>query len=127
MEMKNEELLAKANEFFEAYNSIDLQALDELVANDIRWEHHNRFKGEGKEKLMDSVKDFGEKAPGRYFSKPSRWAVNGDIAFVEHKWHAVPAVDVPSFGWTKGVHVTLDCCALLAFKDGKIIEFSDYA
>jgi hypothetical protein len=71
---------------------------------------------------MQFIGDFGKKAPCRYFSEPTRWAINGETVLIEHKWHAVPAVGVPSFGWTEGVSVTMDCCALLAFKYGKIIH-----
>ena len=125
--MENNKLLAKANQFFESYNTVNIKSLEELVSDDIHWEHHNRFKGQGKKGLMQSIRDFAKKAPGRYFSERTRWAINGEIVFTEHKWHAVPVAAVPSFGWTEGVPVTMDCCALLVFKDGKIIEYSDYA
>jgi len=125
--MESNELLAKAILFFQAYNATDITSLEGIVSEDIHWEHHNRFKGQGKEGLMQSVRDFSTKAPGRYFSEPTRWAINGETVFIEHKWHAVPKVAVPSFGWTEGVPVTLDCVGLLVFSAGQIIEWSDYA
>ena len=125
--MESNELLAQANRFFQAYNTTDIESLEEMVSEDVRWEHHNRFKGRGKESLMQSIRDFAAKAPGRKFSEPTRWAINGETVFIEHKWHAVPKVAVPSFGWTEGVPATLDCLGLLVFSAGKVIEWSDYA
>ena len=125
--MESNGLVATVNQFFQAYNTIDIKYLEGIISDDIHWEHHNRFKGQGKEALMQSIRDFAEKAPGRIFTEPTRWAVNGDSVFIEHKWHAVPASDLPLFGWTKGVPATLDCVSLFVFSAGKIVEWSDYA
>ena len=125
--MESNELLAKANLFFQAYNTTDIASLEDFVSEDVCWEHHNRFKGQGKESLMQSIGDFAAKVPSRYFSEPTRWAVNVETVFIEHKWHALPKVAVTSFGWTGGVPVTLDCLGLLVFSAGKAVEWSDYA
>lgn len=123
------DLLQSANRFFSAYNEVDTETLSSLVAADLHWEHHNRFKGSGREGFIDSVKTINGKVPGRYFAEITRWAANTDSGaiYLEHKWHGTPAEDLEVMGWKAGVAVTFDCCAVLVFKDGVIVEFSDYA
>jgi ketosteroid isomerase-like protein len=125
--METEQYLAFANRFFQAYNEVDFKKIGELVSEDLHWEHHGRFKGEGKERLLVQIREFSQMVPGRYYAEPTRWAVNGDIIFIEHKAHGTPAVDVALFGWKAGEPVTVDFCSLLVLKDGKVVEWSDYA
>lgn len=124
--MNNDALVVTAKRFFEAYNSLDTNLLEEILSENVHWEHHNRFKGDGREGLLQSIKDIAGKIPGRAFSEPRRWTVNGETVFLEHSWHGVPAVDLPAFGWSKDVHTSLDVCSVFVFSAGKIIEWSDY-
>lgn len=119
--------LAFASRFFQAYNDVDVQTIGDLVSEDVQFEHHGRFKGEGKERLLDQIQNFSKMIPGRFYAEPTRWAVNGDVIFIEHKAHGTPAVDVELFGWKAGETVIMDCCTLLALKGGKVVEWSDYA
>lgn len=125
--MEPNELLQFANRFFGAYNAVDTNTLATLISEDLHWEHHNRFKGSGKEGFLDSIRKFDKTVPGRYFAEITRWAANGDVIYVEHKWHGTPAEDMEAFGWKAGAATGFDCCGVLVFKDGVIVEFSDYA
>jgi ketosteroid isomerase-like protein len=125
--MDSNQLLEIVNRFFDAYNNVDIEYIDSIISDKIHWEHHNKFKGDGKPQAIQSIHNFSEKAPGRYFEKPTRWAVHGQTIFIEHKWHAVPALDVALFGWKEGVPVTMEIVTLFVFEDGKLVEWSDYA
>ena len=124
--MDNDAIVVTAKRFFEAYNSVDTNHLEEILSENVHWEHHNRFKGDGREGLLQSIKDIAGKIPGRTFSEPKRWAVNGETVFIEHSWHGVPAVDLPAFGWNQGLPASLDVCSVFVFSSGKIVEWSDY-
>ncbi len=125
--MDAEQSLACANRFFQEYNAVDSTTIGELVSEDVHFEHHGRLKGQGKEKLLDQIQDFSKMVPGRYYAEPTRWAVNGDFIFVEHKAYGTPAVDVELFGWKVGEPIAMDFCSLLVLKDGRVVEWSDYA
>ncbi len=124
--MSTDDLLRILEAFRVAYNEVDIQALETLVADNLHWEHHNRFKGHGRAGFVQSVRDFAEKTPGRYFAAPARFAVNEQTIYIEHTWHAVPAHSDPAWGWEKDVPVSMDTCSVFVIKDGKIVEFSDY-
>ena len=125
--MDAEQSLAFANRFFQAYNNVDSKTIAELVSEDVHFEHHGRFQGQGKGKLLEQVQNFSKMVPGRHYTEATRWAVNGNLIFIEHKAYGTPAVDVELFGWKEGEPVTMDCCTLLVLKNGKIVEWSDYA
>ena len=120
-------LLDTAKRFFEAYNDLDTNYLEGLLTENVHWEHHNRFKGSGREKLLQSIKDIADKVPGRTFAEPTRWAVNGEVVYLEHSWSGDPEVDLDAFGWKKGVPASLDVVSVFVFSGGKIVEWSDYA
>jgi len=115
-----------ATRFFDAYNAADADALREVAADDIHWEHHNKFQGKGLEGLLQSIKSFLDRAPDRRFTEPSRTAENGDCLFIEHQWKGTPAVTDPRWRWEEGVPRTSDVLSLLVIRDGKVVEWSDY-
>jgi ketosteroid isomerase-like protein len=125
--MNSDKYLDMASRFFKAYNDIDTDAMSMLVADDLHWEHHNRFKGSGSERLFQSIRDISKTVPGRYFTDVTRWAINGDVLYLEHQWHGTPTTDFAPMGWKAGTPVTLDCCAVIKFRDEIIVEWSDYA
>jgi hypothetical protein len=124
--MPNDELLNILEAFRVAYNEVDIAGLEGLVAEDLHWEHHNRFKGHGRASFVQSVRDFADKTPGRYFAEPVRFAVNDQTVYIEHTWHATPAHSDPAWGWEKGVPTSMDTCSVFVVIDGLIAEFSDY-
>lgn len=125
--MEAGQILVFANRFFQAYNDVGIITIGELISENLHWERHGRFKGPGKEKLLDQIQKLSEMVPGRHSDGPTRWAVNGDVISIEHKLHGTPVVDFLIFGWKAHEVVTLDCCSILVLRDGKIIEWSDYA
>lgn len=118
--------LSLVEAFYQAYNDVDITALEGLVSDDIHWEHHNRFTGSGKAGLMESLREWAERVPGRRFGPALRHAQNGELLFVEHQWFAVPAADNDQFGWKAGETVTMDTASVFVVRDGKIVEWSDY-
>ena len=66
--MSSEDLLKLLEAFRVAYNEVDIPALEALVAEDLHWEHHNKFKGHGRAAFVQSVRDFAAKTPGRHFA-----------------------------------------------------------
>ena len=124
--MKPQDVLNHLEAFRVAYNQVDASALAVLVAEDIQWGHRNKFQGNGRAALIASIEEFARKAPGRYFEPPERFAVNGDLAFVEQPWRAVPAFSDPAWGWQEGVPVSMTTCSLFVLSDGMITEWSDH-
>jgi len=122
----SDEVMQILEAFRAAYNSVDIAALEALVAEDVRWEHHNRFKGTGRAPLMQSILDFAERMPGRYFDPPTRVAVNGQTVFVERKWRATPVRSDAAWGWEAGVPTSMDTCSVYVIDAGKIVEWGDY-
>lgn len=41
--------------FFQAYNEVDVDSLRLMLSDDLYFEHHNRFKGNGKEALLNPI------------------------------------------------------------------------
>ena len=124
--MNVDELLGLTEVFRLAYNAVDIETLGAAVADDIQWGHQNRFKGAGRDGLLNSVREFADKMPGRYFDAPIRYAANGTTIFVEHRWHAVPVESGPAWGWEKGVAFSMGTCSVFVIRDGKIVEWTDY-
>lgn len=126
-ESNKPELASLTDKFFTAYNELDLETFGGLLADDVHWEHHNRFKGKGRDPLLESVRDIAKKLPDRKFSPVSRWAVNGNVVHVEHQWSATPIENDDAWGWIAGVPTSMDAASVLVYSDGKIVEWSDYA
>ncbi|KAJ5654758.1 hypothetical protein N7490_001761 [Penicillium lividum] len=112
-----------AKRFFDAYNAPDTSTITEVVDADLLWAHSNRFKGQGCRALFKSIEEYSANVPERDFSAPARWAVNGNVLFLEHKWEGLPDMDVPGFGWKAGIRVFLDCLSVLVFNgEDRIVE-----
>lgn len=123
--MTYDEMMQALDRFRIAYNQMDVPVLEDLLAENVRWGHRNRFSGEGRAELLRSFAEFSKKLPGRYFAEFGRSAVNGNIIFAEQTWHAIPAFSDPAWGWEAGVPVVIETCSLFVFADGKIIEWTD--
>ncbi|KAJ5763363.1 hypothetical protein N7533_002044 [Penicillium manginii] len=126
--MAEHKYLDVAKRFFDAYNASDASNITEVVDSDLLWAHSNRFKGQRRDALLKSIEEYSANVPGRAFSAPARWALNGNVLFLEHKWEGVPAIDVPGFGWKAGTRASLDCLSVLVFDEkDRIVEWTDYA
>jgi ketosteroid isomerase-like protein len=124
--MSDTSLYNVAKRYFDAYNTVDTTTLEALLAEDVHWEHHNRFKGKGRAGLIESIKKIAESTPGRRFTEPTRWAAGDNLIYLEHQWHAIPATPNEMFGWKAGVPFSMDCASVFVVDHGKIIEWSDY-
>jgi hypothetical protein len=124
--MSTDKFLNLVEKFRVAYNSVDIPKLETLLAEDLRWGHHNKFKGTGRAGLILSIEEFARKLPGRYFEKPIRTAVNGQAVFVEQTWHATPLHSDPAWGWVAGVPTSMETCSVIVFENDMIIDWGDY-
>ncbi|MGH3275388.1 MAG: nuclear transport factor 2 family protein [Streptosporangiaceae bacterium] len=120
------ELLAIVERFFTAYNEMDLGAFGSLLAADVRWEHHNRFQGNGRDALVTSVRAIQGKVPDRRFTEITRWAARGDTVYVEHGWSATPDVTDEAWGYEAGVATSKDIASVFVIEDELITKWSDY-
>ncbi len=125
-ETETTELVELVERFFHAYNDVDMDTLAALLTDDVHWEHHNRFTGDGREPLLSSIQQISDKMPDRHFSELSRWAVNGNVVFCEHRWFTVPLESDPNWGWEAGVPFSMDAASVFVVTDGLIVEWSDY-
>ena len=124
--MTSSELLDLATRYFKAYDELDIAAMSELLADDIRWEHHNRFKGVGKADLLASIERIAGLAPDRRFGEIKRSASAGSTVFVEHGWSCTPREADVQRGWEAGKLFKMDVVSLVVVKQGKITEWSDW-
>jgi ketosteroid isomerase-like protein len=120
------QLLAFVHRFYDAYNAKDLDTLGSMMADDLRWEHHGQFKGQGKAQLLELSRKIIEIAPDRSVKPPIRWAVTGNAIFVEHTYYGTPVVDPGFFDWKAGVPFELAVCSIFVVDDGKLAEWSDF-
>jgi hypothetical protein len=124
--MDTNEVLAVLERFRAGYNEMNIPELEAVLSQDVKWGHRNRFKGEGRLALIQSMRDFSAKTPGRYFSDFGRFAIKGDTAFVEQTWHAVPAADDAAWGWKKGTPFSMQTCSVFVLDGDQIVDWSDY-
>lgn len=116
---------ALVDEFFQAYNDMDIPTLERVLAPDVVWGHRNKFSGSGRDELIGSFKDIEARVPVRRFGELLRWAENGDLFVCEHQWFGVPAIDDPVWGWEKGVEFSMYAASFIVTKDGVITEWID--
>ena len=120
------ELLDLANRYFKAYDDLDVSVMSELLADDVHWEHHNRFKGAGRAGLLESIERIASLAPDRRFGPIRRSASKGSVLIVEHDWRCTPRQADAQRGWEAGRPFQMDVVSLLVIKQGKIVEWSDW-
>ncbi len=124
--MESDRALKILEKFRAGHNEMDVPALESVLAEDVKWGHRNRFKGEGRSPLIASIREFSAKTPGRYFGAFGRVAINGNVVFVEQRWHAVPAADDAEWGWKTGVPFSMETCSVFVLSGDKILDWSDY-
>ncbi len=120
------DLIDLVEQFFTAYNEMDLDAFRALLTDDIKWGHHNRFQGEGADGLVQSIRDIQAKLPDRRFGNITNWAINGNRVYTEHDWQATPTESDPSWGWVAGEPTAMDACSIFVFDGGRVKEWADY-
>ncbi|WP_371634101.1 nuclear transport factor 2 family protein [Streptomyces sp. NBC_01259] len=120
------ELLVIVERFFAAYNDMDLDSFANLLAEDIRWGHHNRFRGAGAAPLLRSIQEIHDKLPDRRFGEITRWAASDHTIYAEHSWTGTPAESDAAWGWQAGVPASMECVSVFVIEGGRVTEWSDY-
>ncbi|NKQ54402.1 nuclear transport factor 2 family protein [Amycolatopsis sp. K13G38] len=115
-----------AERFFDAYNRADTEAMGSLLADDLSFGHHNRFRGTGKAKMLATFSHFADQIPGRRYNPVLRFSAGPDFIFCEHTWTGVPKEDSTEWGWKAGEEFTGEVLTVLGFRDGLITEWYDY-
>lgn len=120
------DLVEFAETYIDAYNSGDLDRITALLAEDVRFVHHNRgVDVQGKDAARQLFETYGQLFPGKAFSNRRSIAASGDRVFVEHTWGGTAAADVP--GWAAaGETVSLDLGTFMTVRDGLLVEYHDY-
>ena len=127
--MSSEQLLKTVEAFRVAYNELDIPALESLVAEELHWEHHNRFKGHGRAGFVQSVRDWAGGEDTRALLRrtgPLRGGTAQPPSMSSTRGTPCPPTPTPPGGWEKGVPTSMDTCSVFVVEDGKIVEFSDY-
>lgn len=115
-----------ADQYIDAYNRIDFDALGELLADDVHIIHHNRgVEVDGKEAALALYQGYGGAFPDRAFTDRRDVLVDGETAIVRHTWGGTAAADVP--GWaTTGEKVSLALTTFLTFRGGRLVSYEDF-
>jgi len=122
------DLLANTEAFVKAYNDLDYDAYERLLAPDLKFFHHNQGHAFTKrEDLVAMVRTFAEEyLPDRRLGDAIRVTAIGNVVYREQVWTGTAAVDIPGFG-KKGEKLLLQLCTVLIFDDnGIIVEYHDY-
>lgn len=122
-----QEIEALAEQYVDAYNRNDLDALEAILHDDVRFIHHNRdvdysTKATGMEMFRGAAGAF----PGKAFSNRQSLRISGDTAILQHTWTCTPTIDAPNMGATAGVPLSTELATFLTFKDGKLIAYHDF-
>ena len=124
--MTSTDLLVLAKRYFKAYDDLNIAVMSELLADDVHWEHHNRFKGAGKSGLLESIERIAGLAPDRRFGPIKRSAGADSRLFVEHDWRCTPKEADVQRGWEAGKPFKMDVVSLVVVDQGRIVEWSDW-
>ncbi|CAJ1497534.1 nuclear transport factor 2 family protein [[Mycobacterium] burgundiense] len=117
-----------SDEFFDAYNSGDIDAVERALSPTLDFAHNNRgFATQNRAELIAVLRQFVESImPDRNFATPSRVTALGNVVIREARWTGNPKQDIPGFG-AAGEFLDLQLCSVLRFDDdGIIVEWKDY-
>lgn len=116
-----------AEQYLDAYNRNDLDALEALLHDDVHFVHHNRdVDYSGRETAMEMFRGAAQAFPGKSFSERQTFRVSGDTAIIQHTWTCTPTIDAPNMGAQAGVPLSTELATFLTFSDGKLIGYHDF-
>lgn len=116
-----------AEQYLDAYNRNDLDALEAILADDVHFVHHNRdVDYSGKETAMEMFRGAAGAFPGKSFSDRQTFRVSGDTAIIQHTWTCTPTIDAPNMGAQAGVPLSTELATFLTFRDGKLVGYHDF-
>lgn len=112
-------------EYIEAYNRFDLDALDRLIDDDIVLIHHNRdLSSRGRRATLERYRTTFALMPDRRFLGPRVLTQCGDRVFLEHRFRGTFAVDTDTV--TRGEILELDLVTVFRVRLQKVVEYHDY-
>ena len=119
------EVIDITERFFTAYNETDIDTLRTLFTDEVRWGRHNSgFMGNGREKLLQVIREIQTTVPDRCLGKTTRRAVTGNVVYTENLWSGTPVATAA--GFQAGVNVALDCASVFIVEGGRISEWTHY-
>jgi steroid delta-isomerase-like uncharacterized protein len=122
----SEELLGLAHSVVDAWNRLDMDALRELVHEDVVVVHQNRgVAATGRELMLQTVEQMSEVFPDRAIGQTTRWATTGNSVMRETTWQGTATAEVPGFG-KKGDFCKLNVLSIMTFENGRLTEWCDY-
>lgn len=121
-----DELLALALAVVDAWNRLDIDALRELVDENIVVVHQNRgVAAKGRDLMLETVQQMSQVFPDRFIGETTRWATTGNSIMRETTWQGTATADVPGFG-NAGEFCKLDVLSIMSFENGRLTEWCDY-
>jgi uncharacterized protein (TIGR02246 family) len=114
-------------EFLKAYNDKDLDAVADLLAEDLRMVHYGTdFDLRGRDAIMARMR---QNASGplsvRRFNPPRRIHETSDTIIVEHEWEATAPAEVPSRA-AAGERIAMELCTIFTVRDGLIVDYAEW-
>ncbi|MEZ5149926.1 ester cyclase [Rhodococcus zopfii] len=123
---QSQELLDLALAVVDAWNRVDLDALRELVDENITVVHQNRgVAATGRDLMLETVEQMKAVFPDRSIGETTRWAATGNSVMRETTWQGTATVDVPGFGQA-GEFCKLNVLSIMSFQNGRLTEWCDY-
>ena len=119
---------AVVERFLEAYNAQDFDAMQALLAPDVRFAHYNRnFAFDSSAELIATLRTFAsDYVPDRVLGPALRTATVGHTVYREQLWTGTLATDLPGFG-SAGDAISDRLCSVFTVGDGgTIVEYLDY-
>ena len=115
-----------AEEFVDAYNRFDMNALEELLDENVQLIHHNRgFATSGRDETMALYRGTPDLIPDRKFVGREGLTVDGDVVLIRHKLAGTPTSDMP-FG-PAGEPLDFAITSVITVSDeGKVVKYEDY-
>lgn len=114
------------NQYIEAYNAHDNEALLRLCDDDIFVIHHNReLRANGKTEYRAMLDKFIGLMPNKRWANRRGFYVHDGAVVVEHTWIGTSLEDAPGFA-KKGETVTVDICTCFQVRNGLVTEYHDY-
>ncbi|WP_040796411.1 nuclear transport factor 2 family protein [Nocardia higoensis] len=121
-----DELLKLALSVVDAWNRLDIDALRDLVDENVVVVHQNRgVAAKGRDLMLETVQQMSQVFPDRFIGETTRWATTGNSIMRETTWQGTATADVPGFG-NAGEFCKLDVLSIMSFDNGRLTEWCDY-
>jgi ketosteroid isomerase-like protein len=118
---------AVVDAFLAAYNAGDLDAVGELLHDDVRVVHYGTpFDITGRDAVIESFARSRDVTwSQRAFLPRRRTTAQDDRVVLEHAWAGTAAVDVPDRA-KAGEVVHIELCSVFTIRDGRIAAYDEW-